>query len=141
MNCMSKERYLSKEQEKDTYGEIVSMKKEHSPLVSVIIPTYNRPEMIVNSISSVLKQTFRDFEIIVIDDGSSDRTGEILTTFHTDINYIVHLKNLGVSAARNSGIRASEAPLIAFLDSDDYWLPEKLETQVRFFQEPVQNCS
>jgi glycosyltransferase involved in cell wall biosynthesis len=103
--------------------------------VSIIIPTFNRAEKVERAVSSVLSQTFTNFEVIVIDDGSSDRTAEALAPFCNHISCITHPKNRGVSAARNSGIKIARAPLIAFLDSDDYWLPEKLDVQVRFFQE------
>jgi len=103
--------------------------------VSVIIPTFNRPLKVSRAILSVLSQTFTDFEIIVIDDGSIDRTPDYLTRFKGDIKIIRHHINRGVSEARNSGIKASQARLIAFLDSDDYWMPEKLDVQVNFFRE------
>ena len=103
--------------------------------VSVIIPAFNRAHKVLRAVSSVLSQTFTDFEIIVIDDGSVDETVELLSGFKDRITLIRHPENMGVSAARNSGIRASRSPLIAFLDSDDYWMPEKLETQVRYFME------
>ncbi|MFC1532860.1 glycosyltransferase family 2 protein [Thermodesulfobacteriota bacterium] len=103
--------------------------------VSVIIPTFNRSEKVSVAISSVLCQTFTDFEIIVIDDGSVDGSSDSLAQFQGKIMLVRHQKNLGVSAARNNGIKASQSPLIAFLDSDDYWMPEKLGTQVRFFKE------
>jgi glycosyltransferase involved in cell wall biosynthesis len=103
--------------------------------VSVIIPTFNRAGKISRAISSVLGQTFKDFELIVVDDGSDDETYADLSRFDGKISVIKHPGNLGVSAARNSGIKASQAPLVAFLDSDDYWLPEKLDIQVRYFRE------
>ncbi|MBN1625471.1 MAG: glycosyltransferase family 2 protein [Deltaproteobacteria bacterium] len=103
--------------------------------VSVIIPTFNRAQKVARAISSVLGQTFRDFDVIVIDDGSTDETTVALEGFKDNITLIRHPENMGVSAARNSGIRASQSPFIAFLDSDDYWLPEKLETQMQFFRE------
>ena len=103
--------------------------------VSVIIPTFNRANKVSRAVSSVLGQTFHDFEVIVIDDGSVDDTPDALAKFKDRIIVIRHPENRGVSAARNSGIKASQSSLIAFLDSDDYWLPEKLETQVRFFRE------
>jgi glycosyltransferase involved in cell wall biosynthesis len=103
--------------------------------VSVIIPTFNRAEKVARAISSVFGQTFNDYELIVVDDGSEDETDEALSQFDSRITMIRHPVNMGVSAARNTGIKASQSRLIAFLDSDDYWLPEKLETQVQFFKE------
>ena len=103
--------------------------------VSVIIPTFNRAHKIARAVASVLYQTFSDYEILVVDDGSEDATSEALAPFLPHIRSITHSGNLGVSAARNTGIRASDSPLIAFLDSDDYWLPEKLAAQVFFFSE------
>lgn len=97
--------------------------------VSVIIPTYNRAYCVVEAIESVLGQTFQDFELIVVDDGSTDATAEVLAPYVDRIRYI-YQKNAGVSAARNTGIRAARGQWIAFLDSDDVWLPEKLEIQV-----------
>ena len=105
------------------------------PIVSVIIPTFNRARMVVRAVSSVLYQTFSDYEIIVVDDASNDETVDALSQFRHHIKYLVHPKNLGVSAARNAGIKISGSPLIAFLDSDDYWLPEKLSIQVKFFKQ------
>lgn len=102
--------------------------------VSVIIPAYNRAQKVARAIASVLYQTFADYEIIVVDDGSRDNTGEILSRFRPQIVPLRHTENRGVSAARNTGIKASRAPLIAFLDSDDYWLPEKLTVQAAFFK-------
>ena len=101
--------------------------------VSVIIPTFNRAEKLILAISSLFDQTFADFEIIVVDDGSTDGTNLALNRFGGRILYEAHERNRGVSAARNTGIRRSCAPLIAFLDSDDYWLPEKLAVQVKYF--------
>jgi glycosyltransferase involved in cell wall biosynthesis len=80
-----------------------------------------------------LRQGFRDFEIVVVDDGSTDGTNKALAVFDGKITTIYHETNKGVSAARNTGIRASQAPLVSLLDSDDYWHPEKLACQVDFF--------
>lgn len=103
--------------------------------VSVIIPTFNRARMVTRAISSVLYQTTSDFEIIVVDDGSSDATPIVLKQFNARIISLTHPRNMGVSAARNTGIRAASSPLIAFLDSDDYWLPKKLAVQTAFFHQ------
>ena len=103
--------------------------------VSVVIPTFNRAQKVVRAISSVLSQTFTDVEIIVVDDGSTDGTKKEVEQFEDLVTYVAHSSNLGVSAARNTGIKRSGAPLIAFLDSDDHWLPEKLAVQVCFFDE------
>lgn len=102
--------------------------------VSVIIPTYNRASIILRAVSSVLYQTFDDFELIVVDDGSTDNTTELLNNHTKNIIIISLPENCGVSHARNVGIMASNSPFVAFLDSDDYWLPKKLEIQIRFFE-------
>ncbi len=102
--------------------------------VDVIIPTFNRVRKVVWAISSVLYQTFTDYQIIVVDDGSTDGTADALSQFHPYITHLSHQNNLGVSAARNTGLRSARSSLIAFLDSDDYWLPEKLAFQVEFFK-------
>jgi glycosyltransferase involved in cell wall biosynthesis len=101
--------------------------------VSVIIPTYNRADKVCRAISSIIDQTYKDIEIIVIDDASTDTTIKRLDEFGSQIKIIRHEKNMGVSAARNSGIRTAKGEYIALLDSDDYWLPEKLEVQIAFF--------
>ncbi len=106
-----------------------------SPRVSVIIPTFNRAHMLQRAIQSVLDQTYQNIELIVVDDGSTDGTQELLEIHHSRIVALMHEKNRGPAAARNTGIAVSKAPLIAFLDSDDYWLPRKLEVQVHFFTE------
>lgn len=101
------------------------------PRVSVIIPTYNCEKYIVQTIESVLKQTYSNFEIIVIDDGSTDNTKKIIEKFINShkIRYI-YQTNSGQSAARNKGIEESNGEYIAFLDADDYWKKEKLKKQI-----------
>ena len=102
-----------------------------TPIVSVILPTYNRAFTIRSSIESVLAQTYADFELIVVDDGSTDGTGDILKTIKDQRLKIIHSpENRGAAAARNLGIKASQADLIAFQDSDDLWAPHKLAVQV-----------
>ena len=103
------------------------------PKVSVIIPTYNRAEYLPEAIDSVLNQAYQDFEIIVIDDGSTDNTREALLPYMEKIRYM-YQENKGISAARNAGIKISNGEYIAFLDSDDIWFPEKLEMQVDLLQ-------
>ncbi len=103
-------------------------------LVSVIIPTHNRAEKVVRAVRSVLEQTFGDFELVVVDDASTDDTPQALAPYLDRITYLVNEKRMGVAASRNRGIRQSSGPLVAFLDSDDYWLPRKLEVQVGFFR-------
>lgn len=106
-----------------------------NPAVSVIIPTYNRAHLIDKAIKSVLNQTFQDFEVIVVDDASTDNTEEMAKSFADfKVYYICHQHNRGASAARNSGIEASRGEYIAFLDSDDEWLPEKLNKQMKIFE-------
>jgi glycosyltransferase involved in cell wall biosynthesis len=102
------------------------------PTVSVIIPTFNRGGIIRDAVDSVLGQTYRDFELIVVDDGSSDRTGDILREYGDRLRLVGQVRR-GVSAARNSGVRAANGRLLAFLDSDDLWLAGKLAEQVAFF--------
>ena len=94
---------------------------------SVIIPTFNRAKVISRAIDSVLNQTYKNFELIVVDDGSTDNTQEILKKY--DQIKIMTQENQGVSSARNSAIQISIGEWICFLDSDDEWLPTKLESQ------------
>ena len=100
------------------------------PKVSVIIPTYNRASLLPRALESVLRQTFRDSEVIVVDDGSTDHTQTVMRRFDGKVKY-VRQNNQGSAAARNRGIQESSGEYIAFLDSDDYWVPEKLEEQVK----------
>jgi glycosyltransferase involved in cell wall biosynthesis len=103
-------------------------------LISVIIPTYNHGLFIEEAIQSVFLQTYQHLEIIVIDDGSTDNTREILGKFGKEINYIFQ-DNKGPSSARNHGLSVAKGKFIAFLDSDDVWMPEKLELQFNAIQE------
>ena len=100
------------------------------PHVSVILPSWNRADWLKKSIDSVLEQTFRDFELIVVDDASTDSTQEILTIYSGKFRSITFAKNLGVSAARNAAVKNCDSEWIAFLDSDDFWHPHKLQKQI-----------
>jgi glycosyltransferase involved in cell wall biosynthesis len=102
------------------------------PVISVIIPAYNRSSTIARSVQSVLVQTFQDFEIIVIDDGSTDTTREVVQKIADKrIHLICHHGNQGAAVARNTGMQAATGEYIAWLDSDDEWLPEKLDIQLQ----------
>ena len=107
------------------------------PLVSVIIPTYNRGWILEEAVDSVLAQDFKDYELIVVDDGSTDNTKEILYRYRNEI-VVLEQSNQGVSAARNRGIAASNGKYVAFLDSDDLWLPQKLSRQLAFFDTHIE---
>ena len=100
------------------------------PCVSVIIPAYNRADVLPRAIASVLNQTFTDYEIIVVDDGSTDETGSVARNSDGPVRVISHELNRGAAAARNTGIRAAIGAYVAFLDSDDEWLPKKLSRQI-----------
>lgn len=101
-------------------------------LVSVIIPTFNRPQMLCEAIESVLSQDYPQKEVIVVDDGSTDSTESVVRKYNNLIKYF-RIDHGGVSRARNRGIAEASGELIAFLDSDDLWLPEKLKVQVDYF--------
>lgn len=98
--------------------------------LSVIIPTFNRSSFLSRSINSVLNQSFKDFKLIVVDDGSFDDTSDLINKNYKNIIYL-YQTNKGVSSARNLGIKKSQSEWIAFLDSDDEWHPKKLELQVK----------
>ncbi len=102
-----------------------------APVVSVIIPTRNRAELLRRSVHSVLTQSFADFELIVVDDASTDHTQEVLASFgDARIRVIKRGKNAGAAAARNVAISAARGKYLAFQDDDDFWLVQKLERQV-----------
>jgi len=110
---------------------------EKNPTVSVIIPTYNRAHLIERAIQSVLNQTYQDFEIIIVDDGSTDNTEEVIKEFQEKdkrVRYIKHNTNKGGNTARNTGLKSIKGEYVAFLDSDDEWLPKKIEKQLEVFK-------
>ncbi|WP_435346664.1 glycosyltransferase family 2 protein [Haloarchaeobius sp. HRN-SO-5] len=105
------------------------------PTVSVIIPTYNRADAVQRTIDSVLDQTFEDFEVLVVDDASSDDTPAVVESYDDPrVELVQHQVNRGGSAARNTGIEEATGEYIAFLDSDDEWRPRKLERQHRLLE-------
>ena len=110
----------------------------HKPLVSVIIPTYNQPLLLREALDSVFAQTFKDFEIIIVNDGSTDDTLEQLARYHDRVRIITQ-ENRGIGCARNRGMDAATGRYIAFLDHDDLWHPSKLEVQVAFMRAHT-NC-
>ncbi len=105
------------------------------PAVTVVIPTFNRAAIVVRAIRSVLGQTCQDWELIVVDDGSTDGTEQAVKGLSDNrIKYIRHDRNRGGGAARNTGIRSAQGEYVAFLDSDDEWLPEKLQKELEVFR-------
>ena len=104
------------------------------PRVSVIIPTYNRAALVQEAVASVLAQTCRDFELLVVDDGSTDGTLEALAPWDGEVKVLSLPVRRGVSGARNAGIAAAQGEWLAFLDADDLWLPEKLARQMAFME-------
>jgi len=110
------------------------------PTVSVVIPAYNRVETIARAVVSVRAQTFQDFEIVIVDDGSIDQTRDIVRQLDDErIRLISHEKNLGAAAARNTGMKSAVGKYIAWLDSDDEWFPKKLEQQLAAFKQAAQD--
>ena len=109
------------------------VQQKFRPLVSVILPVYNGEDFIEECLESIYKQTYKPLEVIIIDDGSTDRTSEILEK-HPGRKKVIHQQNRGVSNARNVGIGQAAGEFIAFTDYDDLWLPEKIEKQVNLMQ-------
>lgn len=107
--------------------------------ISVIIPTYNRAHLIKESLQSVLKQTLQPYEIIVVDDFSTDNTEEVIKSLNSPlIKYVKNQRKKGANGARNTGILMAQGEYIAFHDSDDIWLPEKLSKQYLFIKENME---
>jgi glycosyltransferase involved in cell wall biosynthesis len=103
------------------------------PLVSIVIPAYNRAGIIRDTIANIFEQTYKNIELVIVDDGSSDDTLQILQSYSSRIKWATQ-KNAGPSAARNHGIRLSAGEIIAFQDSDDAWHPTKIERQVSLLE-------
>ena len=114
-------------------------KNVKNPLVSVIIPTYNRANLLKRAINSVLNQTYKNLEIIVVDDGSTDNTEEIVKEYQDSrIQYILLPENRGVSSARNRGVKSSRGNFISLLDDDEY-LPERIEKSMKVLKNAPEN--
>ena len=109
------------------------------PVVSVIIPTYNRAALVREAVASVAAQTYRDFEILVVDDGSTDETPKALAALR-GVRVLRHPRRRGVAAARNLGVAAARSQWLAFLDSDDLWRPDKLARQMAYLQDRPDLC-
>ena len=105
------------------------------PLVSIIMPTYNRAEYILETIRSIQKQTYSTWELVIIDDGSKDETSQIIKGIKDDRIFYDHTCHLGLEHARNRGLEKAKGEFIAFMDSDDLWAPTKLQKQVAYFVE------
>jgi glycosyltransferase involved in cell wall biosynthesis len=107
----------------------------NNPFFTVVIPTYNRSNLLNRAVSSVLDQTFEDFEIIIVDDHSTDETSSIVKSFSDPrIHYMINNRTKGACGARNTGIFSAKGKWVAFLDDDDIWLPEKLKSQYELSQ-------
>jgi glycosyltransferase involved in cell wall biosynthesis len=109
----------------------------YNPLVSIIIPMYNSAHTISDTIHSVMAQTYDNYEIILVDDGSTDTTKEVIRHYDDAVTYVYQV-NGGPSSARNTGIKRAKGDLIAFLDADDVWVPHKLSKQVEMFADNPQ---
>src|SRR3989338_1834678 len=106
-----------------------------NPMVSVLIPTFNGEKYLEDAILSVFAQTYKDYELIIVDDGSKTREVEKICKKYYDRLKYIRQENRGISAARNNGIVNSNGKYIALLDDDDLWAPEKLEKQVKYYEE------
>jgi glycosyltransferase involved in cell wall biosynthesis len=125
----------------ENVGALLMSNEQENPLVSVVIPTYKRPDMLGRAIDSVLNQTYDNIEIVVVDDNDEDseyrkETEEFMDKYADNDNlvYLKHTENKGGSAARNTGIKTSEGEYIAFLDDDDIWVNTKLKKQIEVFK-------
>jgi glycosyltransferase involved in cell wall biosynthesis len=104
-------------------------------MISIIIPLYNKEHQIAQTLQTVFAQTYHDYEIVVVDDGSTDRSAEIVASLADNRIRLFHQENAGVSAARNKGMAEARGEFIAFLDADDEWMPDYLSTQIRLLED------
>jgi len=109
--------------------EDLKIKNRITPTVSVIIPTYNNASFLGEAVESVLSQTYKKIEILVVDDGSTDTTAQVIEKYKEQVRYL-YKENGGVSSARNRGLEEARGEWVAFLDADDLWLPDKLQSQM-----------
>lgn len=107
-----------------------------SPKISIIMPTYNCAQYIRSAVESVLKQTYQDYELMIVDDGSEDETASTVSPYLGPKVHYIRLEHQGIAHARNHALRESSAPFIAFLDADDVWVSDKLAKQMTVFQNP-----
>jgi len=110
---------------------VQQMQTQKTPVISVILPLYNKAKYIARAIDSILRQTYQDFEIVVVDDGSTDNGPSIVSSYTDPRIRLIHQVNAGPGAARNRGIQESTAPFLSFLDADDEWMPEFLAKSLR----------
>lgn len=113
-------------------------------LVSIIMPVYNSEDFLEASIQSVLNQSYKNWELIIVDDGSTDASLKIIKKFQrekSEIRLLINNENMGIAATRNKGIGAARGEFVAFLDSDDRWQPKKLEKQIAFMKKEAINFS
>ena len=104
-------------------------------MISIVLPSFNRARILPKAVESILRQTYKDFELIIVDDGSSDNTREVVKSFNDDRIVYVHQENAGACVARNNGIYHARGEYIAFQDSDDIWHEDKLEKQLKALQD------
>jgi glycosyltransferase involved in cell wall biosynthesis len=104
-------------------------------MISIVIPLYNKEQQIAKTLQTVLNQTYQDYEILIVNDGSTDRSAEIVSSFKDERIHLIHQKNAGVSAARNRGIAEARGEFVALLDADDEWKSDYLSTQMRLVEE------
>ena len=105
-----------------------------SQLISVIIPAYNHAKYLSEAIQSVLNQTYQNFEILIVDDGSTDNTRQVVQNYTDQRIKYIYQENRGLAASRNAGLRVTQGEYVAFLDADDIFLPHKLEVQLDWFE-------
>ncbi|WP_414575880.1 glycosyltransferase family 2 protein [Anabaena sp. CCY 9402-a] len=110
------------------------LEPKNTPSVAVIVPLYNKGQYIARTLKSILNQTYQNFEIIVVNDGSTDNSPDIVSSYHDPRIKLIHQANVGPGAARNRGMSETQADFLSFLDADDEWLPSFLATSIKHLQ-------